>query len=65
MVGAEAIGKGAFFCFFCDADAAEPIGGCAPGVGVVIDKGMLGGEAAFVFVKLCGAMGGDEKGFKE
>ena len=58
LVGAKAVGECGTLGLSGSTDAAEPAGWGALGIGVVIQQGVLGGEAALGLVKLGGAAGG-------
>ena len=57
MLGKQAVQGGAFFGLFYGAQAAKPVGRRTEGVAIVIKQGMLGGQAAFDFVKFSGLTG--------
>jgi hypothetical protein len=65
LMGAESVGTGAAGGFAGGTGALEPLGGGAAGIAVVVDEGMLGGEAAFGLVELSGPGGGGQEEFQQ
>jgi hypothetical protein len=65
LPGEQAVEGGIFFGAFGGAQAGKPVGRRAQGVAVVVEQGMLGGEAAFDFVELGDLTGSREKGFEQ
>ena len=53
-MGAQPVGKQLCILGFADdLQAAEPVGGRAFGIGVVVEQAVFCGEAVFIFVKCC------------
>ena len=60
-MGAQPVGKQLCILGFADdLQAAEPVGGGAFGVGVVVEQTVFGGKAVFIFVKCRRIAVGDE-----
>ncbi len=65
LMGAQAIRQGIVLRLPGHADAAKPVGGCAPAIGVVVNKRVLSGQAALGLVKLGGAMGSGKESLQQ
>ena len=60
----QAIDRGFFLRLFDSAQTAEPIGGGAKTIGVVVDECVLGGETASEFVEFGSPTRRDEESFE-
>ena len=65
LVGAVAVEGAAGAGFLRGAEAAEPFGGGAQAVAVVVEQGMLGRQAAGGGVELSGRVRGAEEGLQQ
>lgn len=65
LLGEQAIHDGVFFRLLDRPEAAEPVGGGAEAVAIVVEQGVFGGEAVLGFVELGCPARGHEKCFEE